>query len=368
MTPLDVPSPLSPAVREAVDFLKSLWEVEPEWCVDTPTGFDWWPGAFRMSVRATSLPPRGGEPVARFTVTTDFLRGIEDGERFAEFVAALNGLAMLEALVLDPEAGTLAFASSVLAPEKELASMMPLLSFAAATHPALAAGIGDTVAGEMGGKGNASAPPGKGERTEPATSLESAAAHLATGTSPRPVPPGEPERIVEQLRGQVAGIFATAGPTGFAVELPWDEGTTCLLLAGGDEPHPRFGPGLLFRLFLPPVGPAREMAREAAALGRAELAGEVDAPLLGGWCTAPAGGGGSEGEPEKARLVFCAFLPEALRIPGSAEFLTGSLILRARAAAERLRPGAPRRDAAEIVAARLAKAGNGPADDDGAQA
>lgn len=288
---------LDPGVA-VVDRAHRVLGIDAPWSLRHGRGFSHRTGG--LVQRAWSEPAlrSSGHVTDRAIAEMELVRDVRDIGLAMELANALNAMASMGALIVDPARATVVLRTTVTttATTTERAGrwFAVAVGLQAATAPALAEMLANATGGTLAAPRHPGAALNPGvERTvhmdrlaaiagrEPSrwsgTALVAARDHLAPGALRR---------------------LTAADATTFAMPIPV-AGDMALLLARTDEPHPLLGNGLKVRLSLPHGLTASAGATIAAELNRLEAAAGPATEGIGAWV----GSGG--------QLQHVAFLPNA---------------------------------------------------------
>jgi hypothetical protein len=268
---------------DAIDRIYDQWMVDPDCClwVGDPSstlregyGFDWWPGDFKVEVRANGPQPEIDDPIYRLSVRTDFLCDVDvTTPAFKQIVSDLNRTAPAFAICAHP--ASLAESSEARGPLHrsgvDLRSSKVWLASTAYLHegikdwlPRIFGGLavlqpiesqfrGDLAASLLGGKVDRSRPPMRRSQTIVDEMLGVENWMLSPlGLEPSKwIGTGEFEKIIEKW-GRGACGFGVADQAGLSMQTPFGDSSAIILLRT-DKPHPRLGNGLHVSLSFPHV-------------------------------------------------------------------------------------------------------------------
>ncbi len=302
-------------------------KVDPEWSVRTPKGFRWWADKNAQTIEVVGQETGPDGNLGHFiSIRTDLLLALELDDRA---VVAINALLMpfasMSGPVYDARTKTLSLASLVRIHDGISQWMNPIISVAAVLQIGEARIIGPELARTLDAQEALSGPPGRGTRPAPDEMAEIIATLIAPmGKQPSRWSPTEFQEAVDTYMNQPPALSANSGGAGFTVEFPYgDQSSLCQTMA--DQPHPRYGNGLLLLQSFPvPVESDLEGARLALSFNSNEL---TEKPFGYGF--------GSYAYRENT-LYFTSFFPNALYRPGMLANIYFSCAQRAREMSLRL--------------------------------
>lgn len=291
-----------------IDWLyREQLRVDDQWSISTPGGFKWWPSRVAQTVEVVGQE-RGpdGEVAHYISVRTDLLRKLTHSPKVFE---ALNQTLMptvsMAGLVLDERTGTLQLASLVRVHDGIAHWMNPLISVAAVCQMHEAATLGPELARALNAEWATSDHPKSGARAEPdemAMLVEELILPLGAGPSRWSV--SEFDEAVEHYMQQPPALMASGGGLGLTVEFPYG-GMSSLCQINADQPHPRYGSGLLLVQSFPLLSSGSEDPNALAlGLNKSELTERPHGYGFGSFVHA------------RGMIVFNAFFPNALYRPG----------------------------------------------------
>jgi hypothetical protein len=301
--------------------------VDPKWSIKDANGFTWWAdrNAQRVEVRGTERN-ENGDDVYFIGVETEFLRNVAPN---AKSLAALHALLMSSASMAGPvyveETQTVKLCSLVAIHEVIRAWMSPIISMACTLQIAEARIMGPELARTLGAEAAETWHPQNGFRPEPDELAEIVPAFVAPlGREPCKWTEEEFESVVEEYMQQLPSLCATSGGLGFTVEFPYGDFSS-LCRVKGDEPHPRYGNGLLLIQSFPVRNLSEEDGiRLALSLNAMELGAKPFGYGFGSYCF------------RDSTIHFTAFLPNALYRRGLLHNIYFASAARARAMSWRL--------------------------------
>ncbi|MCX5977798.1 MAG: hypothetical protein NTV33_13525 [Coprothermobacterota bacterium] len=301
--------------------------IDEEWSTPTPRGFCWWAdrNAQRIEVIGEEPGP-DGQTVYFVSVRTELLRSIDLCDRA---LAAVNDLLMQSASmagpVYEPSHRSLSLCSLVKVYEEIERWINPMIGTAAVLQIDEARTVGSELAKILNAEEAFTGHPQSGMRPEPDELAEVAAILIAPmGQQPSRWGSVEFQDVVEEYMKQPPALLGTAGDEGFTVEFPYGERSS-LCQAMADQPHPRYGNGLLLLQSFPVTGKSdADGVRLALSMNAIELA------------QAPFGYGLGSYAYRDSMLQFTSFFPNALYRPGLLPNLFLACAARAREMSVRL--------------------------------
>lgn len=282
-------------------------QVDSEWSVRTSAGFRWWADKNAQTIEVVGEEAGPDGEIGYFvSVRTELLRSLTLGNReLAAIHALLMPFASMAGPVYDQETKTLSLCSLVRVHDAISRWMNPLISVAAVLQVGEARIVGPELAKALHAQEALSGPPGCGTRPAPDEMAEIIATWIAPmGKQPSRWTSSEFQETVDRYMNRPPALLATSGGSGFAVEFPYgDQSSLCQAMA--DQPHPRYGNGLLLLQSFPFTAESDvEGARLALSMNGIEL---IEKPFGYGF--------GSYAYLENT-LHFTSFFPNALYRPG----------------------------------------------------
>jgi hypothetical protein len=332
---------LKPALergQQALRRIAEIWQIDAkrtQWVDPANTrhpGFEWWPGDFRVVVRA-SFQDEGDNDRVRISIRTDVLRDVlVASETFAKMTASMSR-----------------YASSTYSwvyPSKSLLDRYPAATVNKLWFNAAAYIDGDNVSwmtdffanasviqpvnAQIQGRGMTELLGGTPDVSRPESLKDAGLDGLLEVVDQVFAPMGrEPSRFggsdeFEEFAnrfGKSDNCFGMGDKAQLTLETPFGSDSALIRLVTS-ETHPQLGNGLLATLQLPFGGEALAAARHAAELNHLEAASWTDFPQLGCWHTAQ----NRDGEGP----AFTLFVPNALYRPGIATNVALWFLARAR--------------------------------------
>lgn len=282
---------------EALHRIAKVWQVDDDRVVWSESGFDWWPGSYKVSVqsdRSKSNDYDEPEPAWRLVVRTGLATDVDVGNlenraRIATFAALTPTYAMVYAPTglaeKCPEAvnGTLWLQSTVYL-RADMAGWLPeFFARMAILQPIDAQRQGDTITAVLHGKVDESTPIPAGhtdQRDEILAVAETVYAPFGREPS-RWAGKDEFEQFVERY-GRNDVCFGDGDSTGLTLETPFGDDSTLirLITEGG---HPWLGNGLVATLTLPGARDQTEVEHQCARFNYVEATSWTGIPQLGSW-------------------------------------------------------------------------------------
>jgi hypothetical protein len=323
------------AARALHDIAK-VWEVEKDRSDWSEDGFDWWPGDFRVSVRAQTDSQQRDPGTWRLLVKTDFLKDVPVSERHftllvsqaSRFMTSTYACAYYPHRPERSESGAqhnMWFASCAYL-NKQNADFIPAFLAQTAIMQPVNAQLHSEFAAELfkGGTPNKSRPP-HGATAQPNPVLEIAAqVYVPIGKEQcRWIGTSEFTEFAERYALN-DNCFGSGSATGLTVETPFGSDSALIRLLT-DQEHPQLGNGLVAMLHVPIYGDENAMAHECEWLNFLEASSWTGVPLFGCWQPyAFEAGEGQKG------ATFTSLMPNALYRPGLAANMALWMIYRAR--------------------------------------
>ncbi|TVQ40870.1 MAG: hypothetical protein EA370_03050 [Wenzhouxiangella sp.] len=281
--------------------------VDDRWSVSTPGGFKWWPFSVAQTVEVAGQEQGpDGEMAYYISVRTDLLRKLTASPKVFETLnQTLMPTASMAGLVFDDTTGTLQLASLVRVHGAIAQWMNPLISVAAVCQIHEAATFGPELARALDAEWATSEHPESGAREDPdemAMLVDELILPLGAGPSRWTV--SEFDEAVDHYMQQPPALMASGGGLGLTVEFPYG-GMSSLCQINADQPHPRYGSGLLVVQSFPLLSAGSEDPNALAlALNKSELTERPHGYGFGSFVHA------------RGMIVFNAFFPNALYRPG----------------------------------------------------
>jgi hypothetical protein len=295
------------AGKKTIDwFYYDQLRVDDEWAVSTEKGFTWWGANNAQTIEVLGEEKdETGETAYLISVRTEFLREVELTRKN---LGGINGLLMLTASmagpVYDEATGSLSLCSLVRIHEGIREWMSALISMASVLQISEADSLGKTMPRLLGAKAATSKHPSSGWRARP-DELAGIVGELVEPMGKEQSQWRGPEfkdLVGDFVRGP--GLCATWSKGGATVEFPYGDSTSLCRLQS-DQPHPRYGSGLLVLQSFPvEVMSETEGARLALDLNAVEL---TQAPFgygFGSYCYAD------------GMIHFNGFVPNCAYRPG----------------------------------------------------
>lgn len=282
-------------------------KVDSEWSVRTPSGFRWWADKNAQTIEVVGEEAGPDGEIGYFvSVRTELLRSLNLGDReLAAIHAFLMPFASMAGPVYDQDTKTLSLCSLVRVYDAISQWMNPLISVAAVLQIGEARIVAPALAKTLHAEEALSGPPNRGIRPEPDEMAEVIATLVAPmGQQPSRWAPAEFQGTADRYMNQPPALLANAGGAGLTVEFPHgNQSSLCQLTA--DQPHPRYGNGLLLLQSFPITGKSdADGAKLALSLNRIELSER------------PFGYGFGSYAYRENTLHFTSFFPNALYRPG----------------------------------------------------
>lgn len=282
-------------------------KVDDDWAVHTPRGFTWWADRHAQTIEVVR-EEKGPDGAFGYliSVRTDLLRGVRADEQTLKVVGGLlMPFASMAGPVIDANRQTLSLCSLVRVYESIASWMNPLISVAATLQIGEARILAPALAEATKAEEAISGHPQNGKRPQPDEMAELISEVFAPmGQQRSRWQPAEFESAVERCMRRPPAVMATAGRSAFTVEFPFGDQTS-LCRATADEPHPRYGNGLLLLQSFPFAAKSEvEGIQVALSMNEAELTQR------------PFGYGFGSYVYQDGMLHFTTFFPNALYRPG----------------------------------------------------
>ncbi len=281
--------------------------VDEEWSVKTPYGFRWWADKNAQTVEIVGEESGPDGQVGYYiSVRTEVLKSLHLGDDERELLnASLMPFASMAGPVYDETSGVLSLCSLVRVYSQIAEWMNPLISVASVLQIGEARILGPSLAKVLNAEEALSGPPGREMRHEPdemAEIIDNLIAPL--GATPSRWGPEEFEEVVNTYMTQPPVLSAKAEGAAFKVVFPYGDGlSSCEVMA--DQPHPRYGNGLLVVQSFPLLDGGDSSGPELAlSMNKIELAEE------------PFGYGFGSYVYREGKLHFTFFLPNMAYRPG----------------------------------------------------
>lgn len=307
--------------RDALRRIAAVWQVDGDRVRWVEQGFDWWPGDFKVAVRAfpATEDQEDEQGLAwRVSVRTDFLKGVRIADAACrKDIAAVAFMAPTYSVIYPPpdmsekhptSASDLVwFQSTVYLREDNLGWLPEFFARMAILQPIDAQKHATRIAAALGGTPDVSEPQGEGATGYRDDMLSVAdALYFPAGKQPsRWLGTSEFEEFAERL-GRNDQCFGNGDTKGLTAETPFGD-DSALIQLGTDAPHPFIGTGLLNSLVLPLSRSEEEVRDEAAWLNFFEGIQWTGFPQLGSWVPKLRGSGYCP--------AHASFIPNALFMP-----------------------------------------------------
>lgn len=355
---------------DAIRAIYDLWRVDedrvqwegdpsPDGLLRQGYGFDWWPGRFKIEVRASGPHPEIDYPIYRISVRTDLLCDVDvTTPRFKQSLCGFNHGASTFALCAFPTTlpkalekyGPLAdfgvdlkssivwLSSTAYVHEGSKDWLPPVFAMFATLQFAHAQFLVDVLAKSLGGRADHTAPPGRTLPTSVAGILQILKSDIlpAARRPSRWIGTGELEEIVVRWHNtdferSLAFEGAVAVETSFGQE-------AAIIMVRTDSQNAVLGNGLDVYLKLPHLDTREAIHALSIEMNFLEdrAWSKPGMPFIGGWSAEEWGGPGGPG----FGPMFSWFIPNAFYQHGLAEILVTDAIARAAMFRKMLLPGA----------------------------
>jgi hypothetical protein len=317
------------------DSYRTFWSEEAD-------RFDWWPGDFRVHVRAHQPSEQSDESEFCISIQTGFLKDVEfEDERFQYFVTDMSRFASTYALVYPPADlwrtieskpdARLSFSSSAYISPHNIDWLPDLLARMSIIQPINAQIQAQNVTSMLGS--------GLPDITRPDILKDAGLADILDvvrqfyaplGADPSKwVGTGEFEEFVQRW-GESQTCFGTSDACEMTLQTPFGDYSAWIRFITSDR-HPQLGNGLRATLQLPYSADKLEIVRHVAELNFHECMSWTNFPQLGCWHPNKSYEGGES-------VAFTLFVPNLLYQPGLATQIAFWFLQRARWARERIVP------------------------------
>ena len=294
--------------KQTIDWLYSeQLKVDKEWAVKTPNGFRWWADKNAQTIEVIGKETGPDGELGYFvSVRTDLLRSVDLNRRSLEAINAfLMPFASMAGPVYDPNDRSLSLCSLVRVHGGIYQWMNLLVSVAAVLQIGEARIVASKLAEVLDAEEATSGHPRHGMRPEPdemATLIETLIEPMGQESSRWP--DEEFQKAVDQYMNRPPALLATAGGAGFTVEFPYgSQSSLCQVKA--DQPHPRYGNGLLVLQSFPVSGMSEiEGIKLALSMNEIELTHKPIGYGLGSYAYTD------------DTIVFTSFIPNVAYKPG----------------------------------------------------
>jgi hypothetical protein len=335
---------------EVLQRIAALWSINPDrivWVQESErdaVGFDWWPGDYRVRVRAFQGVERSKGAELKVSIVTDFLKDLDvSSGRFHDMAAALSAYsASTYAWVYVPQRlwqkyglaqrSALWFSCAASIGTENMDWMTMLLAQTGIYQPINAQVQAEKTAEFLGtGVPDASRP----ERLRDA-GLDGVLHVIEEIVAPQGAEPSRWAGTAEFAQfvaeyGRSPVCYGTADESGMTLETPFGDRSAAVRFSAAGK-HPQLGHGLRVTLLLPFVGTFEAVAEQAALMNCVEASSWTDFPQLGLWHC--------EGESDQPHLAYSVFMPNAVYRPGLATNIAFWMVNRARWTREQLHPDA----------------------------
>lgn len=339
---------------------RALRTIAELWLSDGPRscwhndGFDWWPGDYKVSVRAFRRLDEFGPETWQISVRTDFLKDVPiNSPNFAGTVGILSKLASTYALIYPPllmrnQHGTtqpppdLSLSNTVYVTSENVEWLPLFLGQMAIMQPIDAQLQSTTTAPLFPGSSPAMSRPDALVGAGLDGMLE-VAAQLYAPAGSEPSRWSGTDEFVALAEGWNRSEFcyATASEHDLTLETSFGD-RAALIKLWTDQSSLQLGNGLLTTLGIPHFADPKAIAEECAALNFVETLW-TDVPQFGGWHPQSVGDG-------QECLGFAVFIPNALYGPGIASQAVYWMLQRARKLRQERWPDIPDKPMREIIA------------------
>ena len=304
-----------------IEKLLDLWQVDRERMVRTETGFDWWPGQNRVSVKTLKATSSEALGTWKLTITTDFAKGVDLDDKVRQAgLALLSGFCPTYGMIYFPAEvrkendlpadGRVFLSSSAYIRQDMVAWLPTLLSGLAILQAIDADRQSKSASAFLGGSVDQSSPRG----TSPDSHHDEMLDLWETFFGPASQGPnrfgglGEYEEFTK-VYAQNDNCFGMGDPTGMTLETPLGE-ESILIRLKTDEEHPNLGVGLLVSMKLPFGVSEAEAIEQCTYLNLMETLGWTSVPQLGSWHPRQLSAGGDYAP------AYSSFIPNAVFSPG----------------------------------------------------
>ncbi len=287
--------------EDAVRRIAKLWQVDDDRVVWTDKGFDWWPGSFRVSVRAEKGEMEDHGDARRIVVRTAVLkdvpiRNVRTRLAIGKIPPTLSPTFAWVYMPVGLKHDTLTdrpvwFQSAVYAREDTQEWLPEFFGRMALLQPIWAERYAASTGREVGAQADVS-PLYQVSETHPADDMLGVAdaIYIPAGREPnRWIGTGEFEAISERF-GMQDACFGFGGETGLTLETPIGSSSAHIRLLT-DAPHPTLGSGLLAIVQLPDWRDEAAIVEQCAWLNFYEAMTWTEFPQLGSWRAKEVGDG-----------------------------------------------------------------------------
>lgn len=289
--------------QAALDSLFNLMQIDEEWSVRYTRGYTWWAKDRAQRITATAPVEDDGCLLSTVTVETEVLDEVPVKAETNRVLAAMNAwTGALSALVMDAEAHTVKFVSTVTLHEQVKPWADRVLGAVATLQAADAQFAADAMADILGGRPAVSEHPTSGRRFDPDDMLNARGEIFIPGGTAPSRWKGD-EMLTVHRFFQRASMMSLGSEDGVGAEFPYGD-FSCLVQFRPNESHPSMGSGLLVTLDLPDSLDLETAALMAARLNQLEVATMPFSQFCGSWCVSPNG-----------LVAFKAFYPNVLFAP-----------------------------------------------------
>lgn len=317
------------ASRRSLEWLyHEQLRIGDQWAISLPNGFRWWADEQAQTIQIVR-EEAGSDGRKRYllAVQTDLFQSLDLEEQALTLIGSvIMPFASMSGPVYSAKDKSLHLCSMVWVHNEIAAWMLPLISLSAVLQIGEARILGRSLATTLGANEAKTAHPSKGVRLEPDELAEA----IATLISPEGK---EASRWSLQEFQSAAGRYMSSPPAistqvqaqGLTFSLPFGKAvSSCQMKA--DEPHPRYGNGLLLLQSFP--------LTNSSAVAGYKLALDLNAVELTG---EPFGYGFGSYAIRDNNLHFSMFIPNSGFRPGMLPNLYASCVQRARALSEHLK-------------------------------
>ncbi len=276
------------------ELLLAMWQINADRLVWSESGFDWWPGHYKVNVQALAGDVPATEDAWRLSVTTDFLTGINIRDerilglmlQMASFSPTYSWVATPPAAIdqyAQPDEGRVQFKTTVYVRPSTAGWLPAFLGKMAILQPIDAERMAVSIADMLGGRPDQSAPPGCTDELVLDDMLNVAQALYAPEGAGDSRWSGSDEfEQIAQTYGRNDRCFGMGDPSGLTLETPIGQGSALIRL-NTDIRHPALGAGLLASAQLPFTNEKPDVADECLWFHFFESVQWTDVPQLGSW-------------------------------------------------------------------------------------
>lgn len=309
---------------ECVANIHEHLKISEYWEVQCDRGFLWWADEFAQKIWSEMGMFHNSQSIFRLHAETELIRTKGHAEQFELSLAEQMGAATLSSVCHESEKDLYVLHSSAFLSMDNQEWLFRLFLAAVAIQVSEAHVLGHTLAQALGATPAISEHPTHGLRS-PSDPVLKAVDHffIPYGRNPSAwIGKAEEWKYCQWAMERQASKFETDHQSWLRAEFPWAGTDVIKLVVTAEEPHPKFGNGLMLQLKLPVVLEPAAAAHKAMQLNHWERTEWLRCQMLGSW-------GFDEGQ-----LQYECFVPNTSYHVGILEHLTLSMAIRAQQVTE----------------------------------